>query len=322
MLSFVIPAYNEQDNIAPLTRRIEIACANAGIEAYEVLYVENGSNDATESAIRDAHSRNNRVKFVQLSRNFGYQGAITAGLTFANGDWVAILDGDQQDPPELILEMLKKAKEGYEVIYGVRIKRQERWLKRTAYRMFYRLWRSLSDVAVPLDAGEFCVLNRRVVNVINRLPERQRFVRGLRAWSGFRQAGMPYVREARGEGESKFRFSGMLNLAMDGLLAYSVVPLHLMFFAGLIVTALSLFVTFINLIVWLLDQLGVHSPVGLLPTGLTQLTLMFTFLFGVVILFLGTIGAYVGRIYEEVKARPHFIVQATLGDLKLDNAKQ
>ena len=312
LLSFVIPAFNESDNIGPLLTRIVAACDAHGIRDFEAVFIENGSSDGSDAILHDLHRTDPRVKMIQLSRNFGYQGAITAGLRFARGQWVALLDGDQQDPPELLLEMLERAREGYDVVYGIRKKRKEGLLMRLAYKAFYRLWRMTANIKIPLDASEFSVMSRRVVDVMNGLPERQRFTRGLRAWSGFRQTGIQYDRDSRGEGETKFSLFGNISLAMDALFAFSIVPIRVTIMLGFLVTVVSLLVALGNTFFWFLRLFDPAADAGTLPRGLTQTNLMFSILFGMVLLCLGVIGEYVGRIFEEVKNRPVFIVRDKL----------
>lgn len=312
-LSFVVPAYNERTNVAPLAERIRAACAAEGLGDFEVIFVDNGSSDGTDAVVRELHRSDPRIKMVQLSRNFGYQGGLTAGLTYACGEWIAMLDGDQQDPPELILRMLARAREGFEVVYGVRRKRQEGLFLRLAYRAFYRLWRMTAAIDVPLDASEFAVVHRRVVDVMNAMPERQRFTRGLRAWSGFRQVGFEYDRDARRGGTSKFGLAGNLSAAMDGIFAYSTVPIRMTIVVGLLVTSVSLALAIVNTVAWAISLIDPTFAVGArLPRGLTQIFLFFSILFGMVLLALGVIGEYVGRVFEEVKNRPLFIVRDTL----------
>jgi dolichol-phosphate mannosyltransferase len=313
VLSFVIPVYNERANVAPLAGRINAACAADGLSDYEVIFVENGSEDGTDLVVRELHRADRRIKMVQLARNFGYQGALTAGLNYARGEWVAVLDGDQQDPPELIMQMLARAREGYEVVYGVRRSRREGVLLRLAYWTFYRLWRMTADIDVPLDASEFAVLHRRVVDVMKAMPERQRFTRGLRAWSGFRQTGFDYERDSRRGGHSKFGLGSNLSAAMDGIFAYSTVPIRMTIVVGLLVTSVSLTLAIVNTVAWAIALYNPSWAVGArLPRGLTQIFLFFSILFGMVLLALGVIGEYVGRVFEEVKSRPHFIVRDML----------
>lgn len=320
-LSCVIPVYNEAANIEPLCRRIERTCRESDIAKYEVIIVENGSWDESETIIRRLHSENPRVKMLQLSRNFGYQGGISAGLAYARGEWVAVLDGDQQDPPELIPAMLDRAKEGFEIVYGVRARRSEGMTRKLAYAAFYRFWKATARIKVPLDAGDFCVMHRRVVACITSIPERQRFVRGLRAWCGFRQTGIEYERGPRSGSESKFDLLGMINLSLDGLLSYSVVPLRLMTLSGFLVAFLAFITGMLHVSLRVIAWIGFPPMFGLLPPGLTEINLLVTFLLGFTILCVGIVGEYVGRIYEEVKQRPIFIVRTKLfsdDDNKLD----
>lgn len=313
-VSFVIPVFNEAEHLGPLSERIARTCDEHAIEAYEILFVENGSVDDSEGILRRLHEKNQRVKMIQLSRNFGYQGAISAGLAHARGEWTVILDGDQQDPPELMPVMLRTAREGYDVVYGVRTKRHEPWLKRIAYAAFYRLWRATAEIHVPLNAGDFCLLRRNVVDSILSMPERHRFVRGLRAWSGFRQIGIPYERAPRAGGESKFGLTDMISLALEGLLSYSTFPLRLMTFVGLWIALLSFVVGSVQACLRILNWLGIITLPGILPPGLTQINLLVTFLLGFNILCVGILGEYVGRIYGEVKQRPLFIVRGRVPD--------
>jgi dolichol-phosphate mannosyltransferase len=304
--------YNEADNVGPLCDRIAAMCEAEGIRSFEVILVENGSWDRSEEMIRARHARDPRFKMIQLSRNFGYQGAISAGLSHARGTWVSVLDGDQQDPPELIPTFLERALEGFDVVYGVRIKRAEGWVKRTSYRAFYRLWKATAQIAVPVDAGDFCVMHRRVARAIVSMPERQRFLRGLRAWSGFRQVGVPYHRPGREIGETKFGITSLVSLALDGLLAYSVIPLRLMTWAGLFVSAAAFLIGILQASFRIMPMLGLDPPLGVVPPGLTQINVLITFLLGFNILCVGILGEYVGRIYEEVKQRPIFLVRSAL----------
>jgi dolichol-phosphate mannosyltransferase len=311
-LSFVAPVYDEEGNVVPLCQRIRETCAEASIPDYEIILVENGSRDRSAELIIGLHRQDSRVTMVQLSRNYGYQGAIAAGLRYARGEWVVVLDSDQQDPPEMIPKMLAKAEEGYEVVYGIREKRRETLFRRVMFSLFYRVWHMMSNIDVPLDAGEFCLMRRCVVDAINAMPERQRFIRGLRAWCGFRQIGIPYTRDAREEGATKFNFGAMITLALDGLLAYSTLPLRLMFFVGAAVTMISIVISLLNAGAWLLAHLGFGNRLGVLPPGLTQMNLIFTTLLGLNILGLGVVAEYVGRIYEETKQRPLFLVRSIL----------
>ena len=312
-ISFISPCFNEVGSIEELHARITESCAKARIENYEIVWIENGSTDGSIEIMRQLQARDPRVRIIRLSRNFGYQGAITCGLVNARGEYVAILDGDIQDPPELIPLMLKEAKAGQvDVVYGVRATRQEGLWKRTCYAAFYRIWSSIADIKVPLDAGDFCVMHRRVVESISAMPERQRFIRGLRAWSGFRQAPFSYERDARRAGEPKFNLPGMVNLALDGLISYSVLPLRVAMASGAVVVALALCLSMLQAVFRLLAYAGLVHVEGILPPGLTQINVMVVGLIGLNVLFVGLVGEYVGRVYTEVKDRPLYIVAERL----------
>jgi dolichol-phosphate mannosyltransferase len=312
VLSFLLTAYNEEANLEAMYGRIVSTCTENGISPFEIVFVDNGSWDRTGEILREMTVRDSRVVAVRLSRNFGYQGGIAAALHYARGTWAVVLDADQQDPPELVPRMLEKGREGYDVVYGVRAERKETMFRRIAFWLFYRLWRSSSNVNVPLDAGEYSLMHERVVRVINSMPERQRFMRGLRAWSGFRQCGIEYHRDARQAGESKFKFSAAVTLALDGLIAYSVVPIRVVLVLGGVLTCLASLVVSANAVVWLLNRCGVSVSLGLLPPGLTQLNMLVLMFSSFTILSLGIVGEYVGRIYEEVKQRPLFVVREVL----------
>lgn len=314
-LSIIIPCFNEESNITNTYTELKNTFENR-IDSYEIIFVENGSSDQSFSLIKDIVQKDPNVRYVQLTRNFGYQGGIFAGLERAQGEWITVLDCDLQDPPELILEMLTVAEASkgenkkYEVVYGIRSKRAENLFWRTAYKWFYRLWRFLAEIEVPLDASEFCVMHADVLKALKNLPEKQRFNRGLRAWVGFRQTGISYHRRARKLGVTKFSVLKAMELAFDGIFAYSVLPLRLILISGVLVTAFASLLSFLNVMFWILHQFGVIESVGVLPQGLTQLNLILTVLIGFIIISLGILGEYIGRIYAEVKARPSYLIQS------------
>lgn len=312
-LTFISPCYNEAENLQALYDRVTAVCAQNRITDYEIIWIENGSTDHSMEIMARLHQADPRLRVFQLSRNFGYQGAISCGLSNARGEWVSILDADLQDPPELIPEMVRVAKrEGYDVVYGVRKSRKEGSLRRAAYRMFYRIWRLTADIQIPLDAGDFGIMHRRVVSVINSIPERQRFVRGLRAWAGFRQCGFAYDRGARRAGETKFRLRGMISLALDGIISYSTVPLRLTAVVGFIIVTLALLLSGVQSIFRLLAYVGAIHTHLILPPGLTQVELLLVGLAGLNIVTVGLVGEYVGRIYNESKDRPICVIRKTL----------
>ena len=232
-LSVIVPCYNEEDSLPALFERIEKVSGNWP-DNHEIVCIDDGSSDRTVKLLREQNEKNPRWKLVILSRNFGHQAAVSAGLESVTGEVVAIIDADLQDPPELISDLIEKWREGFEVVYAVRKKRKEGILKRVAYFCFYRLMKSMTDIEdFPLDSGDFSLLDRKVVDTLVAFPEKNRFLRGLRAWSGFRQAGLEYERSARFAGEPKYTFKKLFGLASDGLFSFSGVPLRLASFVGL-----------------------------------------------------------------------------------------
>src|SRR5947208_7486646 len=233
MISIIIPAFNEGDGLRLLHRRL-LGCAVTWDEDYEIILVDDGSTDQTLAVAEELAFDDVNLKVVSLSRNFGHQAAVTAGLEQARGDLVAVLDADLQDPPEELGRFFQKCREGYDVVYAIRTKRKEGVFKRLSYKLYYRLLASLANITIPLDAGDFCVMNRRAVNALNALPERSRFVRGLRSWIGLRQVGLTYERQARAAGESKYTLAKLLQLALDGVINFSSKPLRLIMVAGVV----------------------------------------------------------------------------------------
>jgi dolichol-phosphate mannosyltransferase len=297
-LSIVIPLFNEEAVFVDLWLRLAKVMDAMPLTA-EVVLVDDGSADGTRELATLACREDSRFRLVVLSRNFGHQLAVSAGLEHAGGRAVAILDGDLQDPPELLMDFHSKLSEGFDVVYAVRRRRKESWPKRLAYWMFYRLMRSVAAIDVPLDSGDFCMMSQRVVRRINALPERHRFLRGLRSWVGFRQTGLEYERAARGAGQSKYTFRKLLRLASDGVFTFSDVPLRLAKWIGTLTTLGSLGAG-ATITLWN----GSAEP--LLPAAVF-------FLGGVQLLCVGILGEYVGRIYAEVKGRPAFVVEEVVG---------
>ena len=233
MISIVIPLYNESKIIDQLYKRVT-AASSSWNENYEMVLVDDGSEDGSQERLRQLADENEHVRVVRFSRNFGHQAAITAGLSLVRGDAVVVMDGDLQDPPEAITWFLEKWRGGYDVVYAIRTQRKEGLLKKAAYHVFYRLQRALSDVPIPVDSGDFCLMDRKVVDTLNHLfPERIRFVRGLRAYSGFAQTGIPIERDTRAGGEPKYTFRTLFHLAMDGIIDFSTVPLRLASYFGI-----------------------------------------------------------------------------------------
>ena len=304
-VSIVIPCYNEEGNLRETHRRVSRAMSQGGIE-YEILYVDDGSRDATAGMLRDLQAHDPRVRVVYLSRNFGHQFAVTAGLAHARGDAVIIMDADLQDPPEAAIEMIQRWQEGYDVVYGVRTDREgETWFKLATAAAFYRLIRWLSDTEIPLDTGDFRLLDRKVVDAIIAMPERDRFVRGMVSWAGFRQVGVPYRRAPRFAGETKYPLPKMVRFALDGILSFSVKPLRLSTLMGFVSAGLALTGIIYALAIRLFTQRWV--------TGWTALIIAILFLGGAQLISLGIIGEYIGRLYGEAKRRPLYLVRETLG---------
>jgi dolichol-phosphate mannosyltransferase len=305
--SIVAPAYNEEAVLHELYRRIVEVMDSIG-ESWELVVVNDGSRDRTGEIVRELHATDPRVKLVDFARNFGHQLAVTAGLDYARGDAVVMIDADLQDPPEVILEMIARWKEGYEIVYAVRAEREgETWFKELTASLFYRLIYRITDVDIPLDTGDFRLLDRRAVDVLSKMRERHRFIRGMSVWVGFRQTGVTYKRLARLAGETKYPFRKMFRFALDAITSFSYLPLQLASYLGFGIAVLSgLFI----LAVVVLRVFGTSSPPFY---GQATTLVAVLFLGGVQLISIGIIGEYLGRIYDEVKARPLYIVREALG---------
>jgi len=311
MISIVIPCYNEQDVLPELFSRLKLS-AETWSESFEVIVVDDGSNDNTCRILSDIHKKDARWKIVKLARNFGHQKAVSAGLYYATGDCVIIMDADLQDPPEELHKFISKWRDGYEVVYAIRAKRNEGVIKRICYKAFYRILSRLSNIEIPHDAGDFCLMDKRVVEIINSMPERNRFLRGLRSWVGFRQTGIKYDRPARAAGSIKYSFRDLFHLAFDGIFAFSTIPLKLSTFLGFGVSIM----TIIGIVFCFLQRIfsGWFMTIGLGPVpGFATIVISILFLGGVQLICLGIIGEYLGRIYEEVKQRPLWTVSELTG---------
>ena len=306
MISLIAPAYNEADGIEELYRRV-CAASPAWGEDFELVIVDDGSRDRTMEVL-ERLAVDPRLKVVSLSRNFGHQAAVSAGLMHAQGDIVAIMDADLQDPPESLLPFLEKAREGWDVVYAIRTRRKEGVVKRFCYHVYYRLLKQMAGIAIPLDAGDFCVMRREVVDALNELPERNRFIRGLRTWVGFCQTGLAYERQARYAGEPKYTFRKLFKLAADGIINFSYRPLQFIVFLGILVAFVSIAGGFLEVLQYLTD----FTILGFNPRnarGWTSLMFVVLFSSGVQLICLGVLGEYVGRLFEEVKQRPVWLVR-------------
>ncbi len=300
LLSIVIPVFNEAENLPALHARLTDAMNRLGVE-YEIVFVDDGSKDQSPEILKRLEGEDRRVVVIEFARNFGHQVAISAGLEYSRGRVVCIMDADLQDPPEVLHTFLAKWQEGWEVVYAVRTERKEWWGKRLAYAAFYRLLQRISNIDIPLDAGDFCVMDRRVVDELVRMPERNRFVRGIRSWVGFRQIGVRYERHARHAGSPKYTFRKLLYLALDGLVSFSHMPLRIITILGFAVSGLSFMVAMFYLIKKI--TLGIDAP------GFTTLVVSIFFLAGIQLMTIGVIGEYIGRISDEVKHRPLYVAR-------------
>lgn len=304
-LSVVAPCFNEEGVLHELYRRISQVLDSAG-ESWELVLVNDGSRDRTPQIMRELHAKDPRVKVIDFARNFGHQIAVTAGMDYARGDAVVLIDADLQDPPELILEMLAKWREGIELVYAVRAARMgETWFKEFTAKTFYRIIYKITDIDIPKDTGDFRLMDRKVVDALKTMRERHRFLRGMSVWVGFRQAGVTYVRAERYAGETKYPFKKMLKFALDGITSFSYLPLQMATYVGFAAAALAVLGIIVTVILRLSGSQAFYGQATTLVSVL--------FLGGVQLISLGIIGEYLGRIYDEVKGRPLYIVREALG---------
>jgi dolichol-phosphate mannosyltransferase len=305
MVSVVVPIYNEAENLPELRRRTTAALDATG-ETWEAILVNDGSRDDSAQMIRQFHAEDPRIKLVNLSRNFGHQPAVTAGVHHARGDCVVLIDGDLQDPPEVITEMVDKWKQGYQVVLGERTSRSEEGVRSIGFKLFYPVMRALTDLPSAPDAGIFGLMDRRVVDEFNKLPERNRFIPGLRSWLGFKQGSVLYDRQDRAAGAPKQTLRKLIHYAMDAIFSFSYRPLRWVTYMGILVSS----ITFALSLFYFITFFTMHKEAG---SGFTTLILAILFLGGVQMIAIGILGEYVGRIYEEIKQRPLYIVQEKLG---------
>lgn len=304
VISVVVPAYNEEEVLETSYGRLTAVLTGLN-EPYELLFVDDGSRDRTEVMLEGLAKKDSCVKVIRFSRNFGHMAALTAGLDHAAGDAVVVIDADLQDPPELIPAMVAKWREGWDVVYGKRTKRQgESRFKKTTAALYYRLLNKLTNVDIPLDTGEFRLIDRKVKDVLTGLTEHNRYMRGLISWIGFRQCAVEYVREGRFAGETKYSMKKMLELSINGIASFSLKPLRFISMLGFAAAAAG-FVWLLVLFVMLLTGNG--------PNGWTVAIAALTFSQGLVLLAIGVLGEYVGRGYEEAKGRPGYIIAKKTG---------
>jgi glycosyltransferase involved in cell wall biosynthesis len=309
LCSIIIPMYNEEAVIPETYRRLTGVMEGFG-EPYELLFINDGSRDRTGEILRELCKSDKRVKLIDFARNFGHQIAITAGMDYAAGECMVIIDGDLQDPPELIPDMIKLWRQGYEVVYGKRLSREgETFFKKFTAKWFYRILRRMTDVDIPVDTGDFRLIDRKVSEALKQLPERNRYVRGLMSWVGYKQVAIEFQRSERFAGETKYPLKKMIKLAMDGIMSFSYKPLKIATYVGSIIS----FISFFYLIAVLLQRIFWPESV---QSGWASLIAVSLFFNGIILLILGIIGEYIGRIYDEAKGRPLYIIS------RLDNMEE
>jgi len=298
--TIIAPIYNEIENIPHLYARVSEVMEQTS-QPWELVLVDDGSKDGSTDALRELGKKDERVRPVIFARNFGHQIAVSAGMDYARGDAIVVIDADLQDPPEVILELIEKWKEGYQVVYAVRSEREgESWFKLTTASLFYKFIQKITDVDIPLNTGDFRLLDRKVLNVMNSMPERNRFLRGMSSWAGFKQIGVEYKRHARFAGETHYPLKKMIKLAMNAITGFSYWPLQMLTKGGAALVILSLLLLVLYIILALLGKVALTYSLA------TWLTLIF--LAGVLLIGMGILGEYLGRIYDEAKGRPLYIV--------------
>ena len=304
MFSIIIPLYNEEKTIPELVTRLA-AVTDGMSDPWELILVDDGSTDGSFTAMCALHRNDPRIKVVRLSRNFGHQIAISAALDLAQGDAVILMDGDLQDPPELLPQLIKLWKDGYHVVYTVKTSRKENWLKRLAFKSFYRILSAMSSIKIPMDAGNFSLMDRRVVEVLRTMPERNRYISGLRAWAGVQQTAVYYDRGPRFAGKPQMSLGRLFHLALDGIFSFSNAPLRAAIYFGMAAAMVSfaggLYVVYEKL----------FTNLAILGWASTIVSILFVG--GMILMTLGVIGEYISRIYEEVKKRPLYVIRDKIG---------
>ena len=310
--SIIVPMYNEELVIEESYKRLKEVMDETN-ERYEILFVNDGSADKTKDIVEHICREDDKIKLINFSRNFGHQAAITAGMDVSMGDAVVVIDADLQDPPEVILKMIERWKEGFEVVYGKRIKREgETFFKKSTSKIFYRLLKSMTSIDIPVDTGDFRLIDRKVCDTLISLPEKNRYVRGLVSWIGYKQTYVEFVRKERFAGETKYSLKKMMKLALDGITSFSYKPLEISGYIG----AFTSLVGFICLIGFIIKDLVSNS-------GMFNLGLIFSFnliMFGLLFCFIGMMGQYIGRIFDESKARPVYIIDSMINYKRVDKS--
>ncbi len=308
LLSIIIPVYYQEKGLSELYRRLKNVVDGINSEFdYEIIFVNDGSKDKSIDVLFDLHQKDEKVRVLNFSRNFGHQIAVTAGIDFSKGDLVVLIDDDLQDPPEIIIQMIERWKQGYQVVYGVRkIRKGENFFKKFSAKMFYRILGKLSTVKIPLDVGDFRLMDRAVANNLIMMKENNRFIRGMVSWIGFNQIGLPYERDARYAGKSNYSLTKLMKFAINGLTGFSEKPLIFSSYFGFLITIFS-FILGVDVIINKLI-----NPTMII-TGWTSLIVITLFFGGIQLLTIGILGTYVGRIYNEVKKRPLYVLESKLG---------
>jgi Glycosyltransferases involved in cell wall biogenesis len=307
-VSVIIPVYNERENLDALTARLNAALQECLDESFEVVFVDDGSRDGSSEMLDELAALNRHYRVIHLSRNFGHQAALQAGIDAASGNAVVLMDADLQDPPEVLTEFIAKWQEGFDVVYAIRANRHEPIWKRAGYKMFYRTMNFIADIDTPLDAGDFCLMDRRVVDALVGLRERNRFLRGLRTWVGFKQIGIGFDRPLRNAGKPKYTLRKLVGLAASGYVGFSSFPLTVAAWLGLF-TAVSGF----GVAVWAaVEKLTRHDA----PQGWTSTIAILLIVSGIQLIILGVIGEYLGRVYDEVRQRPLYVVSNRVGFMR------
>lgn len=298
--SVVIPVHNEEKNIMELYARLTRVLFSLN-KPYEIIYVNDGSTDTSIDILHKIARSDKQVKIVDLSRNFGHQTAISAGISFASGKAAIIMDADLQDPPSVIPEFIKRWEDGFYVVYGIRRKRKESFFKRSCYFIFYRIQEKMAKISIPLDAGDFCLMDKKVVDILKKMPERNRFIRGIRSWIGFPQIGIEYERDSRFGGKPKYSLRKLIRLAFDGIYSFSDIPLKISLIFGSFISILC----FVFILYIIYQRLFYGTSIY----GIATISVSILFLGGIQLIAIGVIGEYIGRIYDEVKQRPIFIIK-------------
>lgn len=302
--SIILPVYNEEDNIKEVYKRVT-AVLKPLKKSFELIFINDGSRDKTFSRLHTLQKKHRGIKIINFSRNYGHQAAVTAGLDHCRGSYIAVLDADLQDPPEVLPQFFAQLYKGYDVVYAIRKNRKENVLLRTAYATFYRVLHKISNIDIPIDSGDFCVMKKRVVQNMKKMPERNRFVRGIRSWVGFKQIGLEYERHERFGGTSHYTINKLIKLAIDGMFSFSYIPLRLMTIGGLF----AFFISIVGIFIAVYLRLFTNTFVP----GFATTIILLMFSGGIIMLGLGIIGEYIARIYDEVKQRPSYIIESLYG---------